>query len=91
MTTKPFSVDIDTDADAVEAWIAASDPDDWEAVDVVVSPHLTMTLQMTFDREQIRLLSEAARAADMPVIRWIKQLALEQAERLATETASAPR
>jgi hypothetical protein len=46
---------------------------------------------MTFDREQIRLLSEAASAAEMPVIRWIKQLALEQAQRLAAEAAHAPR
>lgn len=89
MTSKPFPADADTDA--IEAWIAESDPDDWEAVEVDVSPNITMTLKMTFDLEQIRLLSEAARAADMPVIRWIKQLALEQAERIAAEAARAPR
>ena len=85
MNTKPFLADINTDAEAVEAWIAKSDPDDWEPIEAIVSPHLTMTLQMTFDREQMRLLTEAARASDMPVIRWIKQLALEQAVRLAGE------
>ncbi len=89
MTTKPFPVD--TDADTVEAWIAESDPDDWEPVEADISPNPTMTLQMPFDLEQIRLLSEAARAADLPVIRWIKQLALEQAERLAAEVPHAPR
>lgn len=90
MTTKPFPTDIDTDADSIDAWIAASDPDDWEPVEAVVSPNLTMTLQMTFDRDQMRLLSEAARAANMPVIRWIKQLALDQAKHHAAETVSAP-
>jgi hypothetical protein len=87
MTAKSFP----TDPDAVEAWIAECDADDWEPVEAVISPNLTMTLQMTFDREQIRILSEAARAADMPVIHWIKKMTLEQAERLAAETPHAPR
>lgn len=91
MTTKPFPADIDTDADAIEAWIAASDSNDWEPVETVVSPNLTMTLQMTFDRDQMRLLSEAARVADMPVIRWIKQLVLEHAGHLASEAPRTPR
>lgn len=89
MTTKPFLTD--TDTDTIESWIAESDPDDWEPVEAVVSPNPTMTLQMTFDLEQLRLLSEAARAAEMPVIRWIKQLALEQAKRLATGAPHASR
>ena len=87
MSTKPSHADIDTDAEEIEAWISASNPNDWEPVEAVVSPDLTMTLQMTFNREQMRLLSEAAKAANMPVIRWIKHFALERAEQLAAEMA----
>jgi hypothetical protein len=38
MTTRPLPSDIDTDSDAVEAWIAESDPNDWEPVEAAVSP-----------------------------------------------------
>lgn len=88
MTDKPIPTNREREEQDVEAWIARSSPDDWEAVEVVVSPNLAITLQMTFDREQLQILTEAAGAANMPVICWIKQLALDQAQRYAKETVS---
>ena len=90
MKDKPYSTSRERDEKDVEAWIARSNPDDWEAVEADVSPNLAITLQMTVDHEQLQILTEAARAANMPVIRWIKHLALDQAQRYAKETVSAP-
>lgn len=89
MTAKPFPTNRETEEQDIEAWIARSAPDDWEAVEAVVSPNLGITLQMTVDQEQLQILTEAARAANMPVIRWIKHLALDQAHRHAKETVGA--
>jgi len=89
MTAKPFPTNRETEEQDIEAWIARSASDDWESVEADVSSNLAITLQMTVDHEQLQILTEAARAANMPVIRWIKQLALDQAQRYAKETVSA--
>jgi hypothetical protein len=60
------------------------DPDQWDwdhPVAVTVSPDLKIELGTSFNREELHLLSAAAEAANMPVTRYIKQAALEKAQR----------
>lgn len=88
MNAKPFPTNAGSEETNIEAWIARTDPDDWEEVEAAISPELTITLQLSLDHEQRRMLTEAAWAANMPVIRWIKQLAFDRAQRHSTETVT---
>jgi hypothetical protein len=59
------------------------DPDAWDwdnPIDVEIAPTLTTTLEMRFSRDEIRTLSAAAAAANMPVTLYIKRAALAAAK-----------
>lgn len=62
------------------------DPESWDwdsAYVVEPDPHRTATLGLTirFDADESRILGDAARAANMPITRFIKHVALEAAKR----------
>lgn len=75
---------VSTDEPTDDEERALMDPTSWEWSDpapVGAAPDRLTTFELTFDRAQLRLLSNAAAAANMPVGRWIKELALDHAER----------
>jgi len=59
-------------------------PDNWDweaAVWSRPSPRPAITVSVRLERENARLLGEAARKADMPLSRYLLQAALETARR----------
>lgn len=81
--TKPVRyVSLDEPLDDEERELMEPDNWDWEHPgEVVVSPNLTMTFEVSFSRDEVHLLSDAASTANMPVNRYIKRAALEKARR----------
>jgi hypothetical protein len=75
------SIPDDLDRDAIEAWAAATPPEDWEAADIVFSPDLEVRLEVLVERDLFALLTLAARQTGMPLLEWIKTTAREQALR----------
>lgn len=69
------------DPDAIEAMVAATSPEDWEATDIVFSSNLVVQLQIAVERDLFALLTLAARQDGMPLLEWIKSTAREQALR----------
>jgi hypothetical protein len=61
------------------------DPENWDWDNVLIgvpSPNPTLTIGIRLDAEESRLLGDAARAANMPMTRYIKRVALEAARRV---------
>jgi hypothetical protein len=59
-------------------------PDTWDWDNVLVgvpAPNPTLTIGIRLEGDDVRILSAAARAANMPLSRYIKQVALEAATR----------
>lgn len=52
-----------------------------ETVEGTPVPHPRLILELELDEEPLRLLEEAARAADLSLPRYIMQAALEKARR----------
>lgn len=53
---------------------------DWEhPIDVVVSPNLTLTTDVRLTREEVRVLSAAAAAANLPLNRYLIDAAMQVA------------
>lgn len=76
---------LDAPRDAEERDLMNPDTWDWEhPVEGEASSKVTATFEVSFDRDQVRLLSQAARAANLPVGRYIQQVALEAAQGMDT-------
>jgi hypothetical protein len=74
-TTVRTMAEIDREHQDPEQW-------DWEhPVEVVVSPNRSWNLSIRLSRDELRVLSEAAAAANLPVTSFIAQAALEKARR----------
>ncbi|MEZ4563973.1 MAG: hypothetical protein R2853_14680 [Thermomicrobiales bacterium] len=74
---------LDTPQDAEEGELMNPDAWDWDhPVEGQTSSNVTATFEVSFDRDQVRLLSKAARAANLPVGRYIQQVALKAAQSL---------
>ncbi|MDQ2653753.1 MAG: hypothetical protein M3Z20_12020 [Chloroflexota bacterium] len=58
-----------------------------EALEGVNVPNPKLILQITLEREDVRLLAEPAQAANMPMGRYIKQVALAAARAYQDEQA----
>lgn len=61
--------------------------EDDELQEIVFLPGVTLSLQITLDREESRLLSAAASAANVSTNRYIKQAALAAAQHYQDEHA----
>lgn len=59
--------------------------DDGEILEGVNVPNPRLILQITLGRDEVHLLAEPARAANMPMGRYIKKMALEAAQRYQDE------
>lgn len=77
---------LDPPHDAEERELMNPDAWDWEhPAEGQTATNVTATFEVSFDRDQVRLLSKAARAANLPVGRYIQQVALKAAR--STETS----
>ncbi len=73
---------LDAPHDPEERDLMNPDTWDWEhPVEGQTSSTVTATFEVSFDRDQVRILSQAARAANLPVGRFIQQVALQAAQR----------
>ncbi len=90
-TSKPTRLEsIDEPRDEEERTLMNPTTWEWdEPAELIAAPDRIATFELSFDRSQLRLVSDAAAAANMPVGRWIKQLALEHAERKRRPQGSA--
>lgn len=76
---------LDAPRDAEERDLMNADTWAWQhPVEGQTSSNVTATFEVSFDRDQVRLLSQAARAANLPVGRYIQQVALKAAQRMET-------
>ena len=76
---------LDAPQDAEERELMNPDAWDWEhPVEGQTASNVRATIEVSFDRDQVRLLSQAARAANLPVGRSIQQIALKAAQRMET-------
>ncbi len=76
---------LDAPHDAEERELMNPDAWDWEQpVEGLASSNVKSTFEVSFDRDQVRLLSKAARAANLPVGRYIQQVVLKAAQRMET-------
>ena len=60
-------------------------PQEGEVIEVEVAPNPRLILEIALNREESRLLSFAARAANVSTNRYIKKMALEAAQRYQDE------
>ena len=76
---------LDAPQDAEERELMNPDAWDWEyPVEGLASSSGKATFEVSFDRDQVPLISKAASAANLPVGRYIQQVALKAAQSMET-------